>query len=578
MSTDHKVPKKNGFPPKKKFSKLRGIKKPLIIGSIVAAIAVAGILGGIFFLGEEDGIKEKKILIMGVYWGPQSFDPLLYPPPAFENFYMYDQVAEGLFDYDNQNKTNPVVQNLANASEWSDDSMNLTCTLREGIRFHDGTRFNATAVKWTIDRVYRLLDEASRWIPVLWLLSDGITPIVNETIVLDEYTVRFVLNQPFIPFQSLLFHPSSYILSPSSTPYNRLINYNNETLIGTGPFILDSFVYDHNTTLIANPNYWGGRPAVDEVIFKASQGNYTRNQEEMLSGELSFTYRDFGTEVQETFRNAGITVLTIISSLHYYITMNYERVNVTMRKAISYAFNYTHFLEEVHGRPAVKLKSYVPFPFLYANWTAFDVPDYDVIKARQTLIDVNWPGTSGLTVNDDISPGNEWEMKANSPTPLATYNASILYNSLRVNNTSILIAENLKQIGVKVELINMSNNDYYNNAEEGKLDLVLGGYYPDYNDPDNVLNPMFSNSSESNWQHVNDPLIQQLLQEGLEETDPIARKQIYYDLQQYLIEGVYPYLLLSADLTFHYWNPNVQGILSAYKSEFSFLLKNLYLI
>jgi len=258
--------------------------------------------------------------------------------------------------------------------------------------------------------------------------------------------------------------------------------------------------------------------------------------------------------------------------------MNYDRVNVTMRKAISYAFNYTHFIEEIRGTPAIRLKSYIPFPFLYANWTAFDVPDYDIIKARQILKDANIPGTSGLNVSDDISPGNEWEMKANSPTPLATYNSSLIYDSWRPNATITLIAENLKQIGVKVELSNMSNNEFYDDAEEGKFDFVLAGYYPDYNDPSNVLNPMFSNSSDSNWQNVNDPLIQQLIQEGLEETNPIARKQIYYDLQQHLIEGVYPYLMLSADLTFHYWNPNVQGILSAYKSEFSFLLKNLDLI
>jgi len=528
-------------------------------------------------LENKIGQRKKKTLILGLNWGPQSFDPLLYPYPAIENFYMYDQVAEGLFDYDNQNKTNPIVLNLAETFNWSVDFLNLTCSLREGIRFHDGTRFNAAAVKWTIDRVYRLLGQASWWIPTIWLLPDGITPIVNETIVIDEYTVRFVLNQRFSPLLSVLFHPSSYILSPTSTPYNRLINFNNETLVGTGPYILDSFFYDHNTTLIANPNYWNGGLDIDEVIFKSLEGNHSRKLEEILSGKLSFTYGVFEADEQVSLQNAGITVLSLITSGHWYISMNYERINTTMRKAISYAFNYTHYFEEIYTSPTIRLKSYLPFPFTYSNWTAFDVPDYDIIKARQALKDSNWPGTSGLTVNDDISPGNEWELKANSSTPLATYNASAPYDSWFLNITSNLVSENLKQIGVKVELINTSRGDYYYYAEEGNLDFAFFGYFPDYNDPSNVLTPLFLNSSDLNWNRVNDPLIQHLLEEGIEESDPTVRKQIYHDLQQHLIEEIYPHLLLGADVMYHCWNQTVQGILSAYRSEFSFLLKDLYL-
>lgn len=578
MSTEHKTPKKNDSSTKKKLFKVKKVKNSFIIGGLIAVFAIAGIIGGVILFQEEDSIEEKDTLILGVNWGPQSFDPLLYPSPSIENFYMFDQVAEGLFDYDSQNVSNPIVPNLAKEYEWSIDLLNLTCTLREGINFHDGTSLNATAVKWTIDRVYRLLHLSSFWIPTMWLLSDEITPIINETVVIDEYTVRFVLNHQYIPLLTLLFHPSSYILSPTSTPYNRLIDFTNETLTGTGPYILESFFYDHNTTLIANSNYWNCEPSVNKVIFKALQGNHTMKREEMLSGKLSFTYGDFDTDEQIALRYAGNTVLEITSSGHWYISMDYERVNITMRKAISYAFNYTYFLDEINSNPYVKLKSYIPFSFPYSNWTAFEVPDYDIIKARQTLKDINWPGTSGLTVNGDISPGNEWELIANSSTPLATYNTSATYDSVGINATSTLIAKNLKQIGVKVELLNMSRNDYYTAAAQGNIDFAIVGYYPDFNDPHNVLDPLFSNSSYANYNRVNDPIIQTLLQEGIDEIDQSARRQIYYDLQQHLIEEVYPYLMLYTDLTYHCWNQNVRGITTAYKSEFSFLLKNIYLV
>ena len=562
-------------PAKKKFSKLGELKKPIIISSFIAAFAISGIIGGIYLLREDEQIQEKDTLILGLYWGPQSFDPLLCPPIAIENLYLFD--AEGLFDFDNLNKTNQFVLNLAESFEWSDDALNFTCTLRQGISFHDGTPFNATAVKFTIDRVYRLLPQASWWIPQLWFLPDSMTPIVNETIVLGDYTVRFVLNQPFVPFQTLLFHHSSYILSPSSTPPNRLINFNNETLVGTGPFMIDDFVFDYNTTLIANPNYWEGEPEIDEIIFKSFWGNHTARQDALLSGNVSFIFGDSDPELQDTFRDAGINVLSLISSSQWYIGMNFERVNATMRRAISYAFNYTHYNEKIHNNPNIRLKSYIPFSFLYSNWTGFDVPEYNISRARQILKDANLTGTVGLTVDDDISPGNEWETKANSSSPLVTYNTSLPYDSWGLNNTSSLIAENLKQIGIKVELINSSREQYYIWAENGEIDFYAFGYFPDYNDPSNILNPQLSNSSDLNWNGYNDPFVQQLLEEGLEETDLIIRKQTYHDLQKYLLEVSCPFLLLCTDTVFHYWHPSVLGVLSAYKSEFSFLLKKLYL-
>jgi ABC-type transport system substrate-binding protein len=72
--------------------------------------------------------------------------------------------------------------------------------------------------------------------------------------------------------------------------------------------------------------------------------------------------------------------------------------------------------------------------------------------------------------------------------------------------------------------------------------------------------------------------VQQKIKEGITETDPIARKHIYYDIQKYLIEESYPHLLLYNEVQYDYWNSNVGEILSAYRSDFTFKFKNLHII
>lgn len=601
MSTEPKTPKKKDPSLKKKTFRIKTVKRPLIAGGIIGVIAVAGIIGGLLLIEGEHEIEEKHSLIIGVYMGPRSFDPFLLPwPIALETNYLFCQVAEGLFEYDYWNPTNPITNNLAISSEWSDDGLNFTCTLRRGVEFHDGTTFNASAVKWNIDRLYYFIENkpwnVSGWIPMMWRFPDSSIRIVNKTIALEDYTVRFVLNEPYIPFNTLLAHISSFIISPSSTPQNRLTNIHNETMVGTGPFILESlektderwYGIISNTTLKANENYWNSCPEIEEVIFKGFLDDDARRYAELLSGNLSYTYSTdwnnalpiFNQTIFEICRNTPeINILQRYNGIHHYIYMHYERVNATMRKAISYAYNYTYDFENLYSDYGERLKSYLPYNYLYANWTAFDVPYYNITKAREVLKDANWPGTESLSVNSDISPGNEWEVIANSSTPLATYITGNGYDRWKLNETANLLASTLKQIGVKLEILNMTGNEYYDDyALYGLLDFVNAGYFGDYEDPDNIISPLFSNMSfYNNYHKYNDPYVQDMIKLGLAEPNPIARKQLYYDIQKYLVEESCPFIMLYNEIQYEYWSSNVEGLFSAYRSDFTFHFKDLYI-
>ena len=92
-------------------------------------------------------------------WYLNSLDPLYNPDDAayFDNNIVWSQIIEGLFEHDQSKENSPIIPCLAkDLGTWSPDGLNFTCVLREDVKFHDGTQFNAAAVKWNFDRLYRI--------------------------------------------------------------------------------------------------------------------------------------------------------------------------------------------------------------------------------------------------------------------------------------------------------------------------------------------------------------------------------------------------------------------------------------
>ena len=180
-----------------------------------------------------------------------------------------------MFDYEFSAEGTKIVPKLALGGNWSPDHLNYTCFLRPNVKFHDGSPFNASAVKWNLDRIYRLKDYIY-WNS--WLQPDG-TPIINftKTRVIDEYTIRFVLNKPFVPFEARL-GAGPKIVSPLSTPSDNFSRFETDKLVGTGPFKYESSTVEYdsdldeyyilNTTLLRYEEYWGKLPNFDKVIIK----------------------------------------------------------------------------------------------------------------------------------------------------------------------------------------------------------------------------------------------------------------------------------------------------------------------
>ncbi|MHA1883554.1 MAG: ABC transporter substrate-binding protein [Promethearchaeota archaeon] len=557
-------------PVKKRIPKISEIKKPLIISGVVAVFAISGIIVGINLIDIEN--EEERILYCCFDDVPNSLDPLseLY----FRDLIVIQQIAEGLFDINQSRIDAPIINNLAIDGVWSEDFLNFTCTLRTGVEFHDGTLFNAEAVKWNFDRLYWFLNNKPWW--EIWgyyyaFVNNEGQWHINRTEVLDTNSIRFVLNKPYSAFEALLTTPTLCILSPTSTPAYDYINISTQKLVGTGPFKQESCPtlwgdidtgVCINTTLKANPDYWGGRPKFDK-IFYYWEPYEEKKLNDMLSHRLSFTH-EFDKTNLEIYRNtSNITVVNRTQAGYWYIGMNNELINITMRKAISYAFNYTYYFDVYNeGADHERIRSVLPKWMLYSNWKDFKVPFYNITIARQMLLDTYWNGTLGLTANNDTSPGNPWETIANSSTPLATYKFSYPLTNLVRGNLSLEIARNLQQIGVKVEHDPLSWPGWWSKMFSGELELYNAGWNAIFNDPAEVLNPLFSAKADGlhNFYHFNDTLVQQWMDAANEESNSTARGQLYYQIQERLIEQLYPVVWLSAGTTYFAHASTVRGI------------------
>ncbi|MFX0025507.1 MAG: ABC transporter substrate-binding protein [Candidatus Hermodarchaeota archaeon] len=518
---------------------------------------------------EKEGIStngpSNTPFIVGVMYGLNHLDP------HFSYNYVSGsaiaQVCEGLFRYNLSHPSHEIIPHLASEDgTWSGDGLEFTILLQQGITFHDGYKFNASVIKWNFDRLAYLMN-ISGTLPntvyygmpstlgYLYEWPDG-TPIINRTEVLSEYVVRFVLNKPYGSFKALLCFSGSYMLSPFSTPAADYINPDTDDLIGTGPFVYDGHVPDINATFHAYENYWSGEANIDQMIFKVIANNDARHIA-LLSGDIHFLEEVDPAYINTFKADNNLTVLDSgkTQARTNYLGMNNKQINKTWREAISYAINYSSTIENLMGGQAIRLKSPVPEGVLYANGS-FNVPVFDRVLARSYMNQMGY----GIGFTTD----GQWINVAQGSSPFATFNYTYNVGNLFREGMFSILEDNLAYIGVRVEDAGMQWEDFkdrlYNrrvlSAGWDALQLYAMIWQPYFNDPSIYVNNFYSNTSTVNRAQVNDPYLQNLMEQGLKENDPAIRKTIYDEIQRYLVEDLRPHawLLASDVITAHHNN------------------------
>ncbi len=188
-----------------------------------------------------------------------DFDPLV--SRAFVDRNVHYQIYDSLVAIDASGK---IIPWLAEKWTFSEDGKSVTFNLRKGVKFHDGSTFDANSVKWNIDR-YRNTKGSAR--------SGELAP-VDSVDVVDENTVRFNLKAPFSPLLAILVDRAGMMVSQKAVEAAGADFTRKAFKAGTGPFILTEAVKDDHITLERNPDWWGTDqngeklPYLDKIIVK----------------------------------------------------------------------------------------------------------------------------------------------------------------------------------------------------------------------------------------------------------------------------------------------------------------------
>jgi peptide/nickel transport system substrate-binding protein len=241
--------------------------------TLVVAAALAAALGA---AGGGDAMAAGKALVVGLVAEPTSMDPGQLTD--INSMRVLSSVYDTLVRFKEGSFTQE--PGLATAWKMSPDGLTYTFTLRRNVKFHDGTPFDADAVKFTYDR---LLDSKHPFAETgPFPFASFYYGAIKEVAVVDPGTVRFTLKQPFSPLLNNLTLNTGRIVSPAAVK-----KYGKEFAshpVGTGPFKFVSWDKNVRIILEANPAYWAGPPKLERIVFRPLVEEQTRVTELLALG------------------------------------------------------------------------------------------------------------------------------------------------------------------------------------------------------------------------------------------------------------------------------------------------------
>ncbi len=295
----------------------------------------------------------KKIFVYSRGSDAISLDPAI--PDDGESFKAIIQIYDGLIKY--KAGSTELIPGLATSWDVSTDGLTYTFHLRKGVKFHDGTPFNADAVVFSIDR--QLPGKATDNMAYA-SFTFGLVKTVEKV---DDYTVKITLSQPYTPFlANLAMGLSAPIVSPTAVKKYGA-DWGNKYAVGTGPFILEKWDHGMKTiTLKKNPNYWDGAPLLDEVIIKVTDDNTVRANE-VIAGDVDMIDGIAPADVERLKGDANVKFITGPGMNVSYCAFRTNRPpfdNAKVREAISHAVDLDAIVQTLYKGTATRSNCVMP--------------------------------------------------------------------------------------------------------------------------------------------------------------------------------------------------------------------------
>ena len=376
------------------------------------------------------------------------------------------QVLENLviFAKDSMN----VEPQLATSWEVSKDGLVWTFKLRKGVKFHDGTPFNANAVKVSFERVIdknHPFYKYGTWrYPAL-----GLGP-VKEVKVIDDYTVALRTEKPYAPLVANLALWLCPILSPAAIEkYKEDIGRNP---VGTGPYKFVKWVKDDQILLERNDDYWGEKSHLDRIILKSIPEVSARFMA-LQSGAIDIADDLDPDSIEMAKKNPNFAVIERPSVNIGYLALNTKRPivnNKLVRQAISHAIDKQTIIKTIFRGLAIPATNPFPPSMWGYNYKIKDY-EYSVQKAKDLLAKAGYP--NGFNIELWAMPVSRGYM----PEPV---------------KTAELIQGYLAAVGINAKIVRHEWGVYLDKTAKGEHDLCMLGWLGGNADPDNFLYGLLS--------------------------------------------------------------------------------------
>ncbi|MEO8229773.1 MAG: ABC transporter substrate-binding protein [Chloroflexota bacterium] len=476
-------------------------------------------------------IKEGGKLVVAIPGDIKRTDPAMIDDS--NSSYVMQNVMEGLVAL-KPGSTGEIVPSLATKWTVSPDGLTYTFDLREGVKFHDGTDFNAEAAKYNYDRWKNFPKELQDYTYYAGAVFGGYGDTSNVASITAATPTQLVivLKRPYSSFlvaQTLtVFGISSptalkaaggdnTVLDVSKIPYAQ---GGKGAMVGTGPFTFKSWTVGDNVTIDKFPDYWNkdGIAHVDEVIYKPI-AEETQILNGLQNGEIDIAQKVSPVDMTTLTANPALQAIDRGESCNIaQISMNHKYKpisNPKIREAIAYAVNKQSYIDAFYAGQAVPADNWMPVNTVFAK--PLGLPTYDVQKAKDAIAA---SGETDLTI-DFYYPSDV--TRPYMPDPKGLFEA---------------ITRDLEAVGFKITPHTETwSPDYLDHEYAGNFEMWLLGWTCDWAGADNFLKTAFfgyvKGAPSPEFAYKNDEL-EKTMNDALAATDEAAAKTLWEKAQELL--------------------------------------------
>jgi len=476
------------------------------------------------------GPKQGGTLVFGRGGDSVGLDP------AYEtdgnSFMICDNIFEALVAY--KDESTALEPGLAESWDISADGKTYTFHLRKGVRFHDGTPFNADAVVFSIGRMMKtrnvkffgqgLSIPAQERPPEYWV-SMEMDDTIGSIEAVDDHTVVFKLQRVEAPFLANMGMDFADMISPTAFMKNPKEFL--RTPVGTGPYRFVKWVKDDRIILEKNTDYWdkSGGPYLDRVIFRSIPENSVRFLE-LKTANIHICQFPNPADIDLARKDPNLKLISQPGMNVGYLSFNHTKEpwksNVHLRRAIGHAINRKAIVDNIYQGMGQVAKNPIPPTMWGYN---HDIPGfkYDPELAKAELAKAGYPEGKGL---EEITL---WSMPVPRP-----YNPEGL-------KVGVAMVSDLAKIGIRSRIVSYDWGTYLKRQREqpDDMDLFQLGWTGDNGDPDNFLAVLFdglaSSSIRTQWKNAT---YHDLMLQGKQTVDQDKRAEIYQQALQVIFDDV----------------------------------------